>query len=93
VYSIATSHRSSWLIRQETQFDEVIGKRVRRDVLWHGVAVLDVVSASDDVEIESAFGAAPPGMTPLPSHLTLAIRDASGKPVFDEDILHHNIVP
>lgn len=92
VYAIVTSRQSTWLLRQEAQFDEVIGKRVRRDALWQGAAALEVVPGSDDAEFESASGAAPPGMTALPSRLLLAVRDPSGKPIFDEEILHHDIV-
>jgi len=91
-YAVVSNRQGSWLVREETQIDEVIGRRSQRDVVWHGVAGLDV-AALDNSQFEPAAGAAPPGMTPVPSHLTVEIRGQSGKTVMYEDIVHHDMFP
>jgi hypothetical protein len=90
-YAIVSNRQNTWLVRQETQFNQTIGKRSRLDVVWRDVASLEVVSFEDSEE-DLGSAPAPPGMTPMPEHLIVAIHNRDGKPVFNEDIFHHHTV-
>lgn len=88
-YAIMSNRQTTWLVRQETQFNATIGKRSRLEVAWSEVDGLTVVSL-DDAEGESAV--APPGMKPMPSHLIFTIHKRDGQTVLREDIFHHHTV-
>jgi hypothetical protein len=90
-YAIVSNPRGTWLVRQESQFDPSFGKRARRDVLWQGAATLNVIKLADS-DVASAASTAPPGMSPMPTHLIIAIHKSDGGTVFREVISHHDTV-
>ena len=93
-YAVVSARRAQTLVRQETQFSEFAGQRSRLDVLWSGVAGLEVTRFDEaDEELASEDSSlAPPGMTPLPARLLVSIHQLEGEPLLTQDIFHHHAV-
>ena len=94
IYAIAPHRRGPTLVRQETQRSEFLGRRSRTDLLWFGAASIEVVrfdDPDDDASTEDS-ATSPPGMTPMPARLLVAIYRPDGELLCSEELFHHHAV-
>jgi len=93
-YAIAAHRLGSTLVRQEIQRNKFVGKRSRTDLLWMGAAAIEVVRFDEPSHAAEGedIAPSPPGMSPIPARLFVAIYDRDGEPLCTEEIFHHHAV-